>query len=85
MKRDVALLISLGITAFALSACDAVAFKGMGSDSDSSGYTDYDGDGYESEVTGGDDCNDQDSAVHPDAPETSGDGTDSNCNGSDDS
>lgn len=41
---------------------------------------DADGDHY----TTGCDCNDSDPTVHPKAPETPGDGVDSNCNGQDD-
>lgn len=57
---------------------DAVALYGV---ADSSAYVDADGDGYT--PTDGD-CNDDDAAVHPDATETAGDGTDSNCDGADD-
>ena len=41
-------------------------------DEDGDGFFDYE------------DCNDQDSNVYPGAPETAGDGVDSNCNGEDD-
>jgi hypothetical protein len=46
--------------------------------------TDDDGDGYPSVDSGGDDCNDTNPAIHPDATETAGDGVDSNCDGDDD-
>lgn len=43
--------------------------------------TDNDKDGY---FFPSSDCNDDDANIHPDAPETPGDGIDSNCNNSDD-
>ena len=42
---------------------------------------DGDGDGYESEHTGGNDCDDYDATVHPGAVEIQGDNKDNNCNG----
>jgi hypothetical protein len=43
--------------------------------------TDADSDGY---FFPGDDCNDNDPNIHPNAAETPGDAIDSNCNGQDD-
>ncbi|MCB9760827.1 MAG: hypothetical protein H6739_13400 [Alphaproteobacteria bacterium] len=43
-------------------------------------YVDEDGDGY----TLSEDCDDDNADIHPDATETPGDGTDSNCDGDDD-
>jgi len=47
------------------------------------GCTDEDGDGYCSIKTGGEDCNDNDSDIHPDADEVCGDLIDQNCDGVD--
>lgn len=45
------------------------------------GYlVDEDGDG----ITSTDDCDDTDASIYPGAPETPGDGVDSNCDGNDD-
>lgn len=46
--------------------------------------TDGDGDGFVADSAGGDDCDDTDETVNPDADETPGDGVDSNCDGEDD-
>lgn len=45
-----------------------------------SGYLDADQDGYPAR----NDCDDDDDTVYPGAPETAGDGVDSNCDGEDD-
>jgi hypothetical protein len=42
---------------------------------------DLDGDGIVSTLCGGDDCDDEDAAVHPEALEVCGDGVDNNCDG----
>ncbi len=44
---------------------------------------DADGDGYYSIASGGDDCNDSDPGIHPEADEICEDGTDQDCDGSD--
>ncbi|MFT5584669.1 MAG: hypothetical protein ACI9VR_002254 [Cognaticolwellia sp.] len=45
-----------------------------------SGYVDADQDGSPARL----DCDDENADIFPDAPETAGDGVDSNCNGEDD-
>jgi hypothetical protein len=44
---------------------------------------DHDGDGHPSIDCGGDDCDDGDPAIYPGAPDTCGDGLDTNCDGLD--
>ncbi len=44
---------------------------------------DADGDGYDSTSFGGDDCDDNDANIHPDATDTCDDDTDSDCDGED--
>ena len=45
------------------------------------GTVDADGDGFFSEDSGGNDCNDADAGVHPDAADNQGDGVDQDCDG----
>lgn len=45
------------------------------------GEADHDGDGYASERVAGSDCDDDDAATHPGAPESSEDAVDRDCNG----
>lgn len=50
---------------------------------DTDPITDVDGDGYVDADVGGDDCDDNDASIHPDAEEIPDDGVDSNCDGED--
>ena len=50
-------------------------------DCDGADGTDADGDGYPSEATGGDDCNDARPEIAPNATEACGDGVDNDCDG----
>lgn len=71
-----------------LAACSAGKDSGQDSSTVQALYgvsvTDSDGDGYPPVSAGGDDCDDTNKDIHPDATETAGDGVDSNCDGSDD-
>ncbi len=87
MRLPSASSVALGLSLVALNACFVgVAKYGVApmDDTVDMGGGDADEDGYVSEDQGGDDCNDDDPAVHPDADETPGDAVDSNCDGEDD-
>lgn len=82
--------VLLGLTLAPMAGC-SVAMYGVAPtdfnqrDTDHAvGDTDEDGDGYVSTDAGGDDCDDTDMDIHPDADEIPGDGVDSNCDGEDD-
>lgn len=77
-----ALLLGLALTG-CVGATPQPKYGVSITDSQSS-MVDEDGDGYTAKESGGDDCDDSDPNIHPDAEETAGDGVDSNCDGSDD-
>lgn len=69
----------LMINLLVLSILFVVACLDIRKTSQPDGCTDFDGDGYCSVVTGGDDCNDSDPDIHPGADEICGDLIDQNC------
>jgi hypothetical protein len=74
------------LLAFALLACGEKAPKddtAPPEDTDTTGLTDADGDGYASEAEGGDDCEDGDPDINPGAAEICDDGIDNDCSGGD--
>lgn len=81
--------VQLGILGIALAALlpachgDKDSATGPAPD-DSAPPVDVDGDGYVASSDGGDDCNDSDPSVHPDADDPWYDGVDSDCLGNDD-
>lgn len=75
--RSPAVLL-MGLVAGCADPFTAEPPYGLPDSSDSA--MDRDGDSYSSRV----DCDDDNAEIHPDAPEKTGDGVDSNCNGSDD-
>jgi hypothetical protein len=62
---------------------DVVDPDGLDANCDGIDGVDRDGDGYASLASGGDDCQDQDEAIHPDAQEVPGDWVDNDCTGGD--
>ena len=67
----------------ALSACQemyGIVVTDKPGPPDTAGQQDADADGW----VAGEDCDDDDATIHPEATETPGDGVDSNCDNSDD-
>ena len=79
-------LIVHPLVALSLLLASAGCTNKPGDDSDSGGPTgtDNDGDGYVTTAEGGDDCNDSDATIHPDAEDAWYDGEDTDCAGNSD-
>ena len=60
-----------------------IPYDGVDQDCDGADLTDVDGDGFEGSQVGGEDCNDGNADVSPEAEEIPYDGTDQDCSGTD--
>ena len=60
-----------------------VPYDGIDQDCEDGDLVDVDGDGFDADVVGGDDCDDQDDDIHPGANEVPYDGIDQDCDGED--
>ena len=60
-----------------------IPYDGLDQDGDGLDWADVDGDSVPSVLAGGEDCNDRDLRVHPDAWDWRGDGIDRDCDGLD--
>ena len=71
---------------YSVLPCDTpeIAHDGVDQDCDGLDLLDADGDGYDADFAGGDDCDDGDVSVHPGAHDLWYDGVDSDCAGNDD-
>jgi hypothetical protein len=58
-----------------------IPYNAIDEDCDGEDLTDFDGDGFEALVVGGEDCNDQNVEIHPGADERCGDRVDNDCDG----
>ncbi|MBM4365678.1 MAG: hypothetical protein FJ102_05645 [Deltaproteobacteria bacterium] len=62
-------------------SAEEIPYDGIDQDCDGLDLVDVDGDGFDAEAGGGDDCDDADAGAHPGAMESAGDGADNDCDG----